>query len=137
MGRPLNGHNPYRHVSDDEKNEDIVAVVPVEPARIVVDDDTLANIRGGTSNVLHLFPLPPTELGNRVLPFHAVALLDRPACFPKHRLRVYRRLGLYRDQRYDLRKKLARFWARGNSDEALDRDLEAKSQNDVPLDRIE
>lgn len=72
-----------------------------------------------------------------MLPFDAVAQLDRPGSFLKHELRRYRRLGLYRDARYELRKQLARFWPRVVADEELDAELKAKIDHDVPLERIE
>ena len=128
---------PTCHVSEDEKAEEIVAVVPVEPARAVVNEGTLEKLRSGKNDVHHLFYLPPTDLGGGVLPFDAAALLDRPTSFPRHQLRDYRRLGLFRDQRYELRKKLAWFWARASAEAALATDLEAKVEHNVPLDRIE
>lgn len=130
---------PTCHVSEGEKDEDVVAVVPVEPLRVVVvNRDSWDQIKNRTAKrPHHLFYLPPTELGGGVLPFDAVAQLDRPGSFLKHELRSYRRLGLYRDARYELRKQLARFWPRVGADELLDSELKAKIENDVPLDRIE
>jgi hypothetical protein len=129
---------PTCHVSEGEKDED-VAVVPVEPLRLVVPNpDSWAQIKQrATTRPHHLFYLPPTELGGRVLPFDAVAQLDRPGSFLKHELRSYRRLGLYRDARYELRKQLGRFWPRINADSDLDKDRQAKIDNNVPLDKIE
>jgi hypothetical protein len=130
---------PTCHVSEGEKDEDVVAVVPVEPLRLVVPNrDSWEQIKQRAKNrPHHLFYLPPSALGNEVLPFEAVAQLDRPGTLLKHELRAYRRLGLYRDARYELRKQLARFWPRVTADELLDRDLQAKINNNVPLDKIE
>lgn len=85
----------------------------------------------------HLFYLPPTEFASSVLPFDAVAQLDRPGSFLKHELRAYRRLGLYRDTRYELRKQLARFWTRITADDQLEDELQKKIQYKVSLDKIE
>jgi hypothetical protein len=63
-------------------------------------------------------------------------LTDR-ARFLKDELRSCRRLGPYRDARYELRKQLARFWPRVTADDLLNEDRIAKIDNDVPLDRIE
>lgn len=121
---------PTCHISEGEKDQDIVAVVPVQPLNLVIPDITQARaIRDGKSVPLHLFPLPRTDLGGNILPFHAVALLDRPASMLKHNLRDYRRLGLYVDERIRLRKALARFWARGNAGDDIDRSMEAQRQN--------
>jgi hypothetical protein len=130
---------PTCHVSEGEKDEDVVAVVPVEPLRVVVPNrDSWEQIKKRpATRPHHLFYLPPTDLGGGVLVFDAVAQLDRPGSFLKHELRNYRRLGLYRDARYELRKQLARFWPRVTVDELLDRDLQAKIDNNVPLDKIE
>jgi len=130
---------PTCHVSEGEKDEDVVAVVPVEPLRVVVGNrDSWDQIRKrAPKRPHHLFYLPPTGLAAGVLPFEAVAQLDRPGSFLKHELRNYRRLGLYRDARYELRKQLARFWPRVTVDELLDRDLQAKIDNNVPLEKIE
>ncbi|HEU6443517.1 MAG TPA: hypothetical protein VFL61_00510 [Gaiellaceae bacterium] len=130
---------PTCHVSEGEKDEDVVAVVPVEPLRVVVPNrDSWEQIKKrAATRPHHLFYLPPTERGGGVLVFDAVAQLDRPGSFLKHELRNYRRLGLYRDARYELRKQLARFWPRVTADELLDRDLQAKIDNNVPLDKIE
>jgi len=128
---------PTCHVSEGEKDEDIVALVPVQPANMMVNADSLKQLRDEKSKALHLFYLPPTDLADGILAFDAVALLDRPACFPKSTLDYYRRLGLFRDQRYALRKKLARFWGRGNADKTLDEDLRVKIEREVPLEVIE
>jgi hypothetical protein len=130
---------PTCHVSEGEKDEDVVAVVPVEPLRVVVANrDSWDQIKKrAATRPHHLFYLPPTDLGGGVLAFDAVAQLDRPGSFLKHDLRGYRRLGLYLDTRYELRKQLARFWPRITADDLLDRDLLAKVDNKVPLDRIE
>ena len=130
---------PSCHVSEGEKDEDVVAVVPVEPLHVIVaNQGTKTQVRSRASTrPHHLFYLPATELGSGVLPFEAVAQLDRPGSFLKHELRRYRRLGLYRDARYDLRKQLARFWPRVTADEKLDSDLEAKVKYDAPLESLE
>ena len=39
----------------------------------------------------------------------------------KANLRDYRRLGLYLEARIELRKALARFWARGDAGESIER----------------
>jgi hypothetical protein len=52
-----------------------------------------------------------------------VALLDRPASLLKDNLRDYRRLGLYVEARVALRKALARFWARGDASESIERSM--------------
>ena len=114
---------PTCHVSEGEKDEDIVAVVPVEALNLVIPDITTArNILAGKNVPLHMFPLPRTDLGGgAVLGFNGVALLDRPASMLKDNLRDYRRLGLYVESRIALRKAMARFWARGNADESIER----------------
>jgi hypothetical protein len=130
---------PTCHVSEGEKDEDVVAVVPVEPLRpVVANRGSWDQIRNRVAKrPHHLFYLPPTGLGGGVLPFDAVAQLDRPGSFLKHELRRYRRLGLYRDARYELRKQLARFWPRAVADDLLDRELQAKIDHDVDLEKIE
>lgn len=128
---------PTCHISEGEKDQDIVAVVPVEPLNLVIPDITQARaIRDGKSVPLYLFPLSRTGLGGNILPFDAVALLDRPASMLKHNLRDYRRLGLYVDERIRLRKALARFWARGNAADDIDRSMEAQRQS-RPLEDLE
>jgi len=97
---------PTCHVSEGEKDEDIVAVVPVEALNLIVPDINQArNIRNGRNVPLHLFPLPRTEFGGGILRFHGVAMLDRPASMLKDNLRDYRRLGLFVDSRIALRKR--------------------------------
>lgn len=58
---------PTCHVSEGEKDEDIVAVVPVEPLRLVVANrgswDQIRNRVAKRPH--HLFYLPPTGLGGR------------------------------------------------------------------------
>lgn len=113
---------PTCHVSEHEKDEDIVAVAPVQALNLVIPDIAQArNVLAGHNVPLHMFPLPRTEYGDQVLGFNAVALLDRPASMLKDNLREYRRLGLYVEKRIALRKALARFWARGNADESIER----------------
>lgn len=70
---------PTCHVSEGEKDEDIVAVVPVQSLNLLIPDiDQARNVLAGNNVPLHMFPLPRTQLGDRVLGFNAVALLDRP-----------------------------------------------------------
>lgn len=129
---------PTCHVSEGEKDEEIVAVVPVEALNLVVPDITAArNILAGKNVPLHMFPLPRTDLGGgAVLGFNGVALLDRPASMLKDNLRDYRRLGLYVESRIALRKAMARFWARGNADEAIERAMRPQLDN-RPLEDLE
>jgi hypothetical protein len=67
--------------------------------------------------------LPPTDLGGGIVGFHGAALLDRPASILKDNLRDYRQLGLYVESRIKLRKALARFWARGDAAESIERSM--------------
>lgn len=121
---------PTCHVSEGEKDEDIVAVVPVQALNLVVGDITEArNIRAGKNVPLHVFHLPPTDLGGGIVGFHAAALLDRPASMLKDNLRDYRRLGLYVESRIKLRKALARFWARGDAGESIERSMRPQIEN--------
>jgi hypothetical protein len=113
---------PSCHISEGEKDEDIVAVVPVQPLNLVIPQLAEArNVIAGNNVPLHVFPLPRTELGAGILGFNAVALLDRPASMRKDNLRDYRRLGLYLESRIALRKALGRFWARGSADDSIER----------------
>lgn len=129
---------PTCHVSEGEKDEDVVAVVPVEALNLVIPD--IARARGilaGKNVPLHMFPLPRTDLGGgAVLGFNAVALLDRPASMLKDNLRDYRRLGLYVESRIALRKAMARFWARGNADESIERAMRPQLER-RPLEDLE
>lgn len=129
---------PTCHVSQGEKDEDIVAVVPVEALNLVIPDIiTARNILAGKNVPLHMFPLPRTELGGgAVLGFNGVALLDRPASMLKDNLRDDRRLGLYVESRIALRKAMARFWARGNADEAIERAMRPQLEK-RPLEDLE
>lgn len=112
---------PTCHISEHEKDQDVVAVVPVQPPNLVIGDLAQArNVMAGKSVPLHLFPLRRTELGGGILRFNGAALLDRPASMLKDNLRDYRRLGLYVETRITLRKAMARFWARGNADESIE-----------------
>jgi hypothetical protein len=121
---------PTCHVSEGEKDEDIVAVVPVQALNLVVGDITEArNIRAGKNVPLHVFHLPPTDLGGGIVGFHSAALLDRPASMLKDNLRDYRRLGLYVESRIKLRKALARFWARGDAGESIERSMRPQIKN--------
>ena len=85
---------------------------------------------------LHVFALPRTDLGGSVLGFNGAALLDRPASMLKDNLRDYRRLGLYVESRIRLRKALARFWARGNADDSIERSMRPQIEN-RPLEDLE
>lgn len=121
---------PTCHVSEGEKDEDVVAVVPVQALNLVTGDITKSrSIRDGKNVPLHVFHLPPTGLGGGILPFHGAALLDRPASMLKDNLRDYRRLGLYVDSRIKLRKALARFWARGTADKSIDESMTKQIEN--------
>jgi hypothetical protein len=110
---------PTCHVSEGEKDEDVVAVVPVEALNLVVPD----HVRAGKNVPLHMFPLPRTALGRGILGFDGVALLDRPASLLKANVRDYRRLGLYVEARIGLRKALARFWARADASDSIERSM--------------
>ena len=128
---------PTCHVAEGEKDEDIVAVVPVQALNLVVPDLAQArNVMGAKNVPLHMFPLPRTELGGSALSFNGVALLDRPASMLKDNLRDYRRLGLYVEARIALRKQLARFWARGNADDDIERSMRAQIEK-RPLEDLE
>ena len=129
---------PTCHVSEGEKDEDIVAAVPVEALNLVIPDIiTARNILAGNNVPLHMFPLPRTDLGGgAVLGFNGVALLDRPASMLKDNLRDYRRLGLYVESRIALRKAMARFWARGNADESIERAMRPQLEK-RPLEDLE
>lgn len=121
---------PTCHVSEGEKDEDIISVVPVAALNLVVADIAQARaIRAGKNVPLHLFSLPRSDLGGGILGFHAVALLDRPASMRKHNLRDYRRLGLYLESRIKLRKALARFWARGDASDSIERSMRPQIDN--------
>lgn len=128
---------PTCHVSEGEKDQDVVAVVPVQSLNLVTGDISKSrSIREGKSVPLHLFHLPPTELGGGILPFHGVALLDRPASMLKDNLRDYRRLGLFVEPRIALRKTLARFWARGDAGDSIERSMRPQIEN-RPLEDLE
>jgi hypothetical protein len=128
---------PSCHLSEDEKDRDIVVVVPVQPLNLVVPDLAQArNALAGKSVPLHLFPLPRTDLGGGILPFNGVALLERPASLLKSNLRDYRRLGLYVESRIALRKAMAWFWARGNADESIERSMRQQIKT-RPLEDLE
>lgn len=128
---------PSCHLSEDEKDRDIVAVVPVQPLNLVVPDLAQArNALAGKNVPLHLFPLPRTDLAGGILPFNGVALLERPASLLKSNLRDYRRLGLYLESRIALRKAMARFWARGNADESIERSMRQQIKT-RPLEDLE
>lgn len=128
---------PTCHVSEGEKDQDVVAVVPVQSLNLVTGDITKSrSIRDGKNVPLHVFHLPPTDLGGGILRFHGAALLDRPASMLKDNLRDYRRLGLYIEARMKLRKALARFWARGSADNSIDESM-AKQFEHRPLEDLE
>ena len=128
---------PTCHVSESEKDEEVVAVVPVQALNLLVGDIADArNVRAGKNVPLHLFHLPPTDLGGGILRFHAAALLDRPASMLKDNLRDYRRLGLYVESRLNLRKALARFWARGDASDSIERSMRPQIER-RPLEDLE
>lgn len=126
---------PTCHISEGEKDEDVVAVVPVEALNLVIPDLAQArNVLADKNVPLHVFALPRTDLGGSVLGFNGVALLDRPASMLKDNLRDYRRLGLYVESRIRLRKALARFWARGNADDSSERSMRPQIESRPPED---
>jgi hypothetical protein len=128
---------PTCHIAEGEKDQEIVAVVPVQPLNLVIPSLAEArSVLAGKKVPLHQFPLPRTELGGGILRFNGVALLDRPASMLKQNLRDYRRLGLYVESRIALRKAMARFWARGNADESIERSMRAQMEN-RPLEDLE
>lgn len=128
---------PTCHVSEGEKDEDIVSVVPVQALNLVVPDLAKARaIRAGKSVPLHVVYLPRTELAAGVLGFPGVALLDRPASMLKDNLRDYRRLGLYVDSRIALRKALARFWGRGSADDSIEASMRKQIES-RPLEDLD
>lgn len=128
---------PSCHISQGEKDEDIVAVVPVQALNLAVPDLAAARrVMAGSNVPLHLFPLPKTTLGDGVLAFHGAALLDRPASMSKRGLLEYRRLGLYVEARIALRKALARFWARGSADQSIERSMRPQLEH-RPLEDLE
>jgi hypothetical protein len=128
---------PTCHIAEGEKDLEIVAVVPVQPLNLVIQSLTEArNVLAGKNVPLHLFPLPRTELGGGILGFNGVALFDRPASMLKENLSDYRRLGLYIKSRIALRKAMARFWARGNADESIERSMRPQIEN-RPLEDLE
>lgn len=129
---------PTCHVAEGEKDEDILAVVPVDPLGAVISDrDRARNVARGKNVPLHFFPLPPTQLGDRILPFHAVALLDRPASLLKHNLIDYRRLALYLEARIKLRTQLSSFWGRANAEDTIRKSIEAQQRGGRELQDLE
>jgi len=128
---------PTCHVSESEKDEDIVAVVPVQPLNLVIPELTKArNVLAGKNVPLHPFALPRSHLGGGILGFNGVALLDRPASMLKDNLREHRRIGLHVESRIELRKAMARFWARGSANESIDRSMRAQIES-RPLEDLE
>lgn len=128
---------PTCHVSEGEKDEDIVAVVPVQALNLVASDiDHARDIRAGKNVPLHVFHLLPTDLGDGILRFHGAALLDRPASMLKDNLRDYRRLGLHVESRIKLRGALARFWSRVDAREGIERTMRPQIEN-RPLEHLE
>lgn len=127
---------PTCHVWEEGKDEDIVAVVPVEPLRLVASRDERKDLQEG-KGAYHLFYLPPTDLAKQVVPWDAVAQLDRPTSLLKHDLRQYRVLGLVLSARFELRKQLAWFWARGSADEPLDKLRAGLEGSGRPLEEME
>lgn len=128
---------PTCHVSEGEKDEDIVAIVPVEPLRLFVGADEARSIVRGKNVPKHFFHLPRTDLGDGILPFHAVALLDRPGSLLKENLPAYRRLGLYVDARIRLRAQLALFWARANAEDRIRSSIEKQLEHGRSLEDLE
>ncbi len=131
---------PSCHISEGEKDEEIATVVPVMPIRILFGDaKKIARILEGKAygEYLHLFPLPKTALGGGVLRIDCVALLDRPTSILKHELREYRRLALHRDHRVELRKKLARFWARAKAEHVIDDEIHQQDEGGRPFESFE
>ncbi|MGH2745451.1 MAG: hypothetical protein ACRDLY_01825 [Thermoleophilaceae bacterium] len=129
---------PTCHVSEGEKDEDILAVVPVDPlGALVPDRERARNIARGRNVPLHFFPLPATALGKGILPFHAAALLDRPASLLKHNLIEYRRLALYLEARIKLRAQLSNFWARANAEPRIRESIEAQQRGGRELEDLE
>jgi hypothetical protein len=128
---------PTCHIAEGEKDQEIIAVVPVQPLNLVIPSIAEArNVLAGNNVPLHLFPLRRTERGAGILRFNGVALLDRPASMLKENLRDYRRLGLYVESRIALRKAMARFWARGNADQSIERSMRPQIEN-RPLEDLE
>lgn len=128
---------PSCHVSEEEKDEDVVAVVPIQALNLVVPNiDEARDIKKRRNVPKHLFHLPRTTLGDGILQFDGAALLDRPASMLKDNLREYRRLGLYVEARIELRKALARFWARGDAAESIERSMRPQIEN-RPLEDLE
>jgi hypothetical protein len=128
---------PTCHVSEGEKDEDIAVIVPVMPIRLLLDEPkTIERILQGQAygEHLHLFGLPRTTLGHGVLSMDSVAILDRPTSLLKHELRDYRRLGLHLDVRVELRKKLARFWARASAEKQIDDAIQKQLQAGRPFE---
>ncbi len=131
---------PSCHISEGEKDEDIATVVPVMPIRMLFDDaKKIAKILEGKAygEHLHVFPLPRTELGGGVLQVDCVALIDRPTSILKHELRDYRRLALHRNHRVELRKKLARFWARTKAEAVIDEEIRLQDEGGKPFESFE
>ena len=54
----------------------------------------------------------------------------------KDNLRDYRRLGLYVESRIELRKALARFWARADASEYIERSMRPQIER-RPLEDLE
>jgi hypothetical protein len=54
----------------------------------------------------------------------------------KNNLRDYQRLGLYVESRIALRKALARFWARGDASDSIERSMLSQIEN-RPLEDLE
>jgi hypothetical protein len=121
---------PTCHVSETEKDEDIVSIVPVRALNMMISELADArSVRNGKNVPKHMFFLPRTELGDGALGFHGVALLDRPASMRKDNLRAYRRLGLVVEARMNLRNALALFWARASAAESIERSMRPQIEN--------
>jgi hypothetical protein len=81
---------PTCHIAEGEKDQEIIAVVPVQPLNLVIPSIAEArNVLAGNNVPLHLFPLRRTERGAGILRFNGVALLDRPASMLKENLRDF------------------------------------------------
>jgi hypothetical protein len=52
---------PTCHISEGEKDEEVVALVPVQPLNSLTSPDAARNLKAG-GDPRHLFYLPPTDL---------------------------------------------------------------------------
>lgn len=130
---------PTCHVSEGEKDEDVVAVVPVEPLhKIVSNRETKQQVRSrASSRPHHLFYLPATKLGGgscRSKPLRSSTVLDLSLSTTSG---TTGGSGFIGTRGTTFRKQLARFWPRVVADDELHSELEAKIKNDAPLERLE